>query len=562
MQLKPFRLSLLGLSLLIPLALAAVVLFLLIFSAQAIGFNGFGFVTRLIWDLGDLYSDPVTVRGVLVPNGANYGIAVFVVGTLLSSAIAILIAVPLSVGAAIFLSEAVPGKIRPALSMLVELVAVVPSVVFGLWGIAVLVPFIGTVLGPVISKYLGFIPFLAGGDSGGGYGLLAASVVLALMITPIIATTLLDALLQVPKENRESAFALGATHFEVVSKAMMPMVRTTLIGGIVLALGRALGGDHGGADGLRRRPQHPAAFDFQPDFHHRLLHRQPARQRRGRSHQYGGAQPGGNRAGAVHHHAADQCGGQNSGLRGYPCRQAQVAPCGRAAPARMRRQSRSAAPRSCGASSAARSAGSPAAWRLALVIGPLLDIVWVVAYNGASAFSPKLFTSSTPPAGVGLWNAIEGTFVISFLAMAVAVPIGVGAGIYLSEYGNNKLGNTIRFLSDVLTGTPSIVLGYFSYIVLVGGLGWGLAAPAGAVTIAILVVPYLARITELALRQVPVAMREAGFALGASEPTVVFKIVLPGALSGVLTGALLALAISVGETAPLIYTAGFSSPTR
>jgi len=241
MQLKPFRLTLLGLSLLIPFALGAVVLFLLIFSWQAIGFNGLGFVSRVIWNLGDLYDDPVTTRGVLVPAGANYGILVFIAGTLLSSAFAILIAVPLSVGAAIFLAEIVPHKIRPALSMLVELVAVVPSVVFGLWGIAVLVPFIGTVLGPAISKYLGFIPFLAGGDSGGGYGLLAASVVLALMITPIIATTLLDALLQVPKENRESAFALGATHFEVVSKAMMPMVRTTLVGGIVLALGRALG---------------------------------------------------------------------------------------------------------------------------------------------------------------------------------------------------------------------------------------------------------------------------------------------------------------------------------
>ena len=196
---------------------------------------------------------------------------------------------------------------------------------------------------------------------------------------------------------------------------------------------------------------------------------------------------------------------------------------------------------------------------LLLVIGPLIDIVWVVAYNGASALSPKLFTSSTPPAGVGLWNAIEGTIVISVLTMFIAVPVGVGAGIYLAEYGNNRLGSSIRFLSDVLTGTPSIVLGYFSYIVLVGGLGWGLAAPAGAVTLAILIVPYLARITELALRQVPVAMREAGFALGATEPTVVFKIVLPGAASGVLTGGLLALAISVGETAPLIYTAGFSS---
>jgi phosphate transport system permease protein len=225
MKIRPFRLSLLGLSLLIPAALCAVILFLLIYSGQAIGFNGLHFITNISWNLGDLYNDPVTVKGIQVPSGANYGILVFIVGTLLSSFIAILIAVPLSVGAAIFLAEAVPPKIRPVLSMLVELVAVVPSVVFGLWGIAVLIPFIGHYLSP----------------TGNGYGLLAASIVLALMITPIIATTLLDALLQVPKENRESAFALGATHFEVVAKAMIPMVRTTLIGGIVLALGRALG---------------------------------------------------------------------------------------------------------------------------------------------------------------------------------------------------------------------------------------------------------------------------------------------------------------------------------
>jgi phosphate transport system permease protein len=225
MKIRPFRLSLLGLSLLIPAALCAVILFLLIYSGQAIGFNGLHFITDINWNLGDLYDDPVTVQGIQIPSGANYGILVFIVGTLLSSFIAILIAVPLSVGAAIFLAEAVPAKIRPVLSMLVELVAVVPSVVFGLWGIAVLIPFIGHYLSP----------------TGNGYGLLAASIVLALMITPIIATTLLDALLQVPKENRESAFALGATHFEVVAKAMLPMVRTTLIGGIVLALGRALG---------------------------------------------------------------------------------------------------------------------------------------------------------------------------------------------------------------------------------------------------------------------------------------------------------------------------------
>jgi len=225
MKLRPFRMSMLGISLLIPAALCAVVLFLLIYSWPVIGFSGFGFLTHIAWNFGNLDDDPVLTRGLMVPSGASYGILVFIAGTLLSSLIAIIIAVPLSIGAAIFLAEAVPPKIRPVLSMLVELVAVVPSIVFGLWGIWVLVPLIGHYLAP----------------NGVGYGLLAASIVLALMITPIIATTLLDALLQVPKENRESAFALGATHFEVVSKAMMPMVRSTLIGGIVLALGRALG---------------------------------------------------------------------------------------------------------------------------------------------------------------------------------------------------------------------------------------------------------------------------------------------------------------------------------
>ena len=225
MKIRPFRFTVLGLSLLIPAALCAVVLFLVVYSGQAIFFNGLHFLVDVNWNLGDLYSDPISVHGVQVPPGANYGILVFVAGTLASSGIAILIAVPLAVGAAIFLAEVIPAKIRPVLSMLVELIAVVPSVVFGLWGIAVLVPFIGHHLSP----------------DGNGYGLLAASIVLALMITPIIASTLLDSLMQVPRENRESAFALGATHFEVVCKAMLPMVRATLIGGIVLALGRALG---------------------------------------------------------------------------------------------------------------------------------------------------------------------------------------------------------------------------------------------------------------------------------------------------------------------------------
>ena len=196
---------------------------------------------------------------------------------------------------------------------------------------------------------------------------------------------------------------------------------------------------------------------------------------------------------------------------------------------------------------------------LVLVIAPLIDIVAVVIWRGLAAFSPHLFTENTTGANGGLLNAMEGTLLITVLAMFIAIPLGVGAGIHLSEYGKNRLGSVIRFMSDTLTGTPSIVLGYFSYIVMIIGFGWGFSLAAASITIAILVVPYLARITELSLQQVPNTMREAAYALGAKDSTVVFKVVLPAASSGVLTGALLALAISVGETAPLIYTAGWSN---
>jgi phosphate transport system permease protein len=211
------------LSLMIPAALLAVVLFLVIYSGPALLFNGLHFLVDVTWNPGDT-DNPAVTNGFMVPNGAEFGILVFIIGTVASSTIAILIAVPLAVGGAIFLAEAVPPRIRPVLSTLVELVAVVPSVVFGLWGIWVLVPLIGHI-----------------SPTGSGYGLFTAGLVLALMITPIIASTLLDSLMQVPREFREAAFGLGATHFEVVYKAMIPMVRTTLVGGIVLALGRALG---------------------------------------------------------------------------------------------------------------------------------------------------------------------------------------------------------------------------------------------------------------------------------------------------------------------------------
>ena len=202
---------------------------------------------------------------------------------------------------------------------------------------------------------------------------------------------------------------------------------------------------------------------------------------------------------------------------------------------------------------------SAAAVAFALVALPLINILWLVTREALSALSPKLFTEVTNGISGGLLNAITGTFVLVGGSLAIAGPVGVLAGVYLSEFGDGVFGNSVRFFNDVLTGIPSIVLGYFSYVTMVVGLGWQFSVLAGSITLAIMIVPYLARLTELALRRVPNSLREAGYALGMREATVIARIVIPAALPGVLTAVLLSLAISVGETAPLIYTAGWSN---
>lgn len=195
----------------------------------------------------------------------------------------------------------------------------------------------------------------------------------------------------------------------------------------------------------------------------------------------------------------------------------------------------------------------------ALVVVPLADILWMTLVKGGSAMSPVLFTQVTNGISGGLLNAIEGTLLLSAGALLFATPIGVLSGIYLAEYGHGRWGKSVRFLADVLSGVPSIVMGYFSYVTLVVGLGWQFSALAGALTLAMLIVPYIARFTELAMRQNPVTLRESAFALGCNEHQVVLGVLLPAARSGVITGVLLSLGLAVGETAPLIYTAGWSN---
>jgi phosphate transport system permease protein len=191
----------------------------------------------------------------------------------------------------------------------------------------------------------------------------------------------------------------------------------------------------------------------------------------------------------------------------------------------------------------------------AIAIIPLTWIVIYVIIKGLGAWDAEFFTELPRlyGGGGGVRNGIIGTIEIVGLASLMGIPIGVMAGIYLAEYGDNRLGGVIRFMADTLTGVPSIVVGLFAFGVVVTTTG-GFSAFAGAVALAILMIPVITRTTEEIIRLVPHSIREASLGLGVSRWKTIVRVVVPTALSGIVTGVLLAVARVAGETAPLILT--------
>jgi phosphate transport system permease protein len=215
--------------------------------------------------------------------------------------------------------------------------------------------------------------------------------------------------------------------------------------------------------------------------------------------------------------------------------------------------------------SAARRARNRLWWVLCL-LGFLLvtaPVVWLlvsVTANAAKGWRWSIFTHAEGANYAGLLNAIEGTFVMMVGVALIAGVTGIGTGIWLAEVAKPTWRRTVvRSASEVLSGIPSIVLGYVAYLALVLWFHWGFSLLPALITLSMLVVPYIAKATDLSLGQVPVAYREGGEALGMRRTQVMSRIVLRAAIPGIGTGLILALAISVGETAPLLYTAGTNS---
>lgn len=187
----------------------------------------------------------------------------------------------------------------------------------------------------------------------------------------------------------------------------------------------------------------------------------------------------------------------------------------------------------------------------------IISLVWVIVYvviQGIGVWSPAFFTENTTlfGDGGGIYNAMYGTGVIVLMSIVMGVPVGIMVGIYLAEFGNNRLGDFIRFVADTMAGIPSIAVGLFVYGLLILIMGWN--AFAGACALAVLMLPVISRSTEGVVRMVPGEIREASLALGLPQWKTMLRVVLPAAAPGIVTGSFLAVARAAGETAPLIFT--------
>jgi len=510
----------------------------------------------------------------------KFGTYPLIVGTLLVTFGAMAIAIPLSIGGALFISEIASSRVRSIIKPAIELLAGIPSVVYGFFGLIILTT--------MIKDFFG-VPT--------GETWLAGSIILGVMAIPTITTVAEDALKAVPREYKEGSLAMGATKWQTISKVVVPSALSGITAAIILGIGRAVGETMAilMVCGNAAIVPNPLWNTFSPI---RTLTSTL------------GIETAEVPVGGPHYHALFgvavlllmitliinlsavyllgllKTKHSASGKKKKPLISANLT-------AKIKKIFTSISLlfvlfllylitgiivtgilviigiifwffiKKLSEKNIQRIAFSAIGASVIIIIILLGIILTYIIVNGAGALSWEFLTEAPRNLGRagGISTALIGTLYLVAGAIAIALPIGVGASIYLTEYTKENLATKIiRTAADLLNGTPSIVFGLFGFAFFVLYLKFGFSLLAGQITLAFMIVPTILRTTEEALRSVPQSIREGSYAVGATRWQTIRRVVLPPAAPGIITGAILGIGRAAGETAPIMFTAvAFSS---
>lgn len=515
------------------------------------------------------------------PTEGRYGILALLAGSGIVTVGSLAIGVPLAVGCAVFLTEIAGKRLAGIVSTAVDLLAGVPSVVYGFFGLVIL------------------RPLVAGLTGGLGFGALTVWLVLAIMIVPTITTLTMDALRSIPMGIREASFAMGATRWQTIYKVVLPAAKMGIVNAVVLGMGRAIGEtmavlmvvgnapvipggiasplstitsqialDMGYSSGLHRSAlfgMGVVLFIISASLVGIVRAVSSARES-GRGHS--------RRRRAKAADRAVVAGGVNFDHAEAPAEHApaqtltadDVTPV-TGAVTEAREGSRARIKRLL--AEGAKGDGNKnrtndlmlGVFRAAGIVtaAVLVVIIAFVAVNGLPVMSLDFIFGW--PEGVnaegGIFPTIVSTLYVTALAMLICTPIAVLAAVYLAEYAKQgRLVTFIRYAADTLSSVPSIVMGLFGYAMFVEAMGFGLSMLSAALALALMMMPIVMRTTEEAIRAVPRYIRWGAYGLGATKWQVVSKIVLPSAFPRIATGIVLAIGRAIGETAVVLYTMG------
>jgi phosphate transport system permease protein len=510
------------------------------------------------------------------PSGAApaYGIFTLIIGTLLVTGGAMVVAIPLGIGSAIFIAELASPRVKSIAKPAIELLAGIPSVVYGFFGLIVLTNWLR-------------ITF----DVPSGESWLAGSILLGIMALPTIVSVSEDAITAVPRGFKEGSLALGATHWQTIQRVIVPAAFSGITAAIILGVGRAIGETMA----VIMVTGNAAII---PDPIWNVL--SPVRTLTGTL----GIEMGEVAVGSAHYHALfgvavvllvialivnlgaqvilkkiqekNNATGKRRQWLGPATKDAirpyVYAGIGVALAALLLLAAGvvttgiiiaivlalAFARTRISAKTGQKVAFGLVYTSIAMVMIFLGIILFDIVSGGLPALSWEFLTE--PPSNLGreggIGPAIVGTLYLVGGAILVALPIGIGAAIYLNEYTKGgRITEIIRAGADLLNGTPSIVFGLFGFAFLVLYLNFGVSLLAGMITLGLMILPTIIRTTEEALKSIPDSLREGSLALGATRWQTIRRVVLPPAVPGILTGTILSIGRAAGETAPILFTA-------